>query len=71
MADHFCNLRYVYFKHLRERLLAGKQPEIDFHEIIALIAPGNHKQPVIHMDNGNPWTSCGNDIKICQCYSQC
>eukprot|EP01052_Picozoa_sp_SAG31_P002928 SAG31_NODE_106_length_24954_cov_17.726413_20_plen_121_part_00 len=29
----------VYFRHLREGFLAGKMPEIDFHEIIALIAP--------------------------------
>lgn len=30
---------YVYFKHIREGLLAGQMPDIDFHEIIALIAP--------------------------------
>ena len=30
---------YVYFKHIREDLLAGRMPEIDFHEIIALICP--------------------------------
>lgn len=30
---------YVYFKPLRGELLQGKMPEIDFHEIIALIAP--------------------------------
>ena len=30
---------YVYFKHLRPKLLAGEMPPIDFHEIIALIAP--------------------------------
>ncbi len=33
--DHW----YVYFRHLREPLLAGKLPPIDIHEIIALIAP--------------------------------
>jgi len=33
--DHW----YVYFKHMRTDLLAGKLPPIDFHEIIALIAP--------------------------------
>ncbi len=33
--DHW----YVYFAHLREGLLRGEQPPIDFHEIIALIAP--------------------------------
>ena len=30
---------YVYFKHIRPGLLEGKLPAIDFHEIIALIAP--------------------------------
>ena len=30
---------YVYFKPLREGLLKGEMPAIDFHEIIALIAP--------------------------------
>jgi len=30
---------YVYFKHIRPGLLEGKLPPIDFHEIIALIAP--------------------------------
>ena len=33
--DHW----YVYFKHIRPDLLQGKLPPIDFHEIIALIAP--------------------------------
>ncbi len=33
--DHW----YVYFKHLREDLLNGVLPPIDYHEIIALIAP--------------------------------
>jgi len=33
--DHW----YVYFKPLREGLLNGELPPIDFHEIIALIAP--------------------------------
>lgn len=30
---------YSYFQHLRPDILAGKLPSIDFHEIIALIAP--------------------------------
>lgn len=30
---------YVYFKHLRPAIVAGDLPPIDFHEIIALIAP--------------------------------
>lgn len=33
--DHW----YVYFKHIRPGLLEGKLPPIDFHEIVALIAP--------------------------------
>ena len=33
--DHW----YVYFKHIREDLIKGILPPIDFHEIIALIAP--------------------------------
>lgn len=33
--DHW----YVYFHHLRPGLLKGELPPIDFHEIIALIAP--------------------------------
>lgn len=33
--DHW----YVYFKHIRPGLLEHKLPPIDFHEIIALIAP--------------------------------
>jgi len=30
---------YVYFKHLRPGLLQGELPPIDFHEIMALVAP--------------------------------
>jgi len=30
---------YVYFKHIRPGLLEGRLPPIDFHEIIALVAP--------------------------------
>ncbi len=33
--DHW----YVYFKHIRPKLLEGQLPPIDFHEIMALIAP--------------------------------
>ena len=33
--DHW----YIYFKHIRNGLLKGRMPPIDFHEIIALIAP--------------------------------
>ena len=30
---------YIYFKPIREALLRGEMPPIDFHEIISLIAP--------------------------------
>ena len=30
---------YVYFKPLREDLIKGEMPPIDFHEIMALVAP--------------------------------
>ena len=33
--DHW----YVYFKHLRPKLLEGQLPPIDFHEVMALSAP--------------------------------
>ncbi|PHS00752.1 MAG: hypothetical protein COA78_23650 [Blastopirellula sp.] len=33
--DHW----YVYFKHIRPDMVKGKLPPIDFHEIMALIAP--------------------------------
>jgi pimeloyl-ACP methyl ester carboxylesterase len=33
--DHW----YVYFKHIRPGLLKGELPPIDFHEIIAIVAP--------------------------------
>ncbi|MFO1021498.1 MAG: dienelactone hydrolase family protein [Planctomycetales bacterium] len=33
--DHW----YIYFKHIRPEMLQGRLPPIDFHEIIALIAP--------------------------------
>ncbi|WP_197994494.1 dienelactone hydrolase family protein [Gimesia maris] len=33
--DHW----YIYFKHIRPDLLKGELPPIDFHEIMALIAP--------------------------------
>ncbi len=33
--DHW----YVYFKHIRPKLLEGELPPIDFHEIMALVAP--------------------------------
>lgn len=33
--DHW----YIYFKHLRSQIVAGELPPIDFHEIMALVAP--------------------------------
>ncbi len=44
---------YVYFKHLREKLLRGELPPIDFHEIIALIAPRAFLD-VSGLNDGNP-----------------
>jgi pimeloyl-ACP methyl ester carboxylesterase len=39
-VEHWARDRwYVYFKHLRPGLLKGELPPIDFHEIIALVAP--------------------------------
>jgi hypothetical protein len=46
---------YSYFKHLRAGILQGKLPPIDFHEIIALIAP----RPFLDLsalNDGNPGT---------------
>ena len=47
--DHW----YIYFKHLRPKLLAGKLPPIDFHEIIALIAPRAFLD-LSALNDGNP-----------------
>ena len=44
---------YVYFKHLRPGLLAGKLPPIDRHEIIALIAPRAFMD-LSGLNDGNP-----------------
>jgi len=39
-VEHWARDRwYVYFKHIRPGLLQGRLPPIDFHEIMALIAP--------------------------------
>lgn len=39
-VEHWSRDRwYVYFKHMRPGLLEGRLPPIDFHEIMALIAP--------------------------------
>lgn len=39
VADWSRDRWYIYFKPLREGILRGELPPIDFHEIIALIAP--------------------------------
>ncbi len=49
--DHW----YVYFGHIREGLLEGQLPPIDFHEIIALIAPRAFLD-VSALNDGNPLT---------------
>ena len=46
---------YVYFKHLRPGLLEGELPPIDFHEIMALIAP-RAWMDVSALNDGNPLT---------------
>jgi hypothetical protein len=46
---------YVYFKHLRPDLLAGKLPPIDMHEIISLIAPRAFLD-VSALNDGDPGT---------------
>lgn len=46
---------YIYFKHLRPTLTAGKLPPIDYHEIIALIAPRAFLD-VSALNDGNPGT---------------
>jgi dienelactone hydrolase len=46
---------YVYFKHIRPRLLAGELPPIDMHEIIALIAPRAFLE-VSGFNDGDPLT---------------
>lgn len=47
--DHW----YVYFKHLRPSLLRGEAPPVDFHEIMALIAPRAFLD-VSGLNDGNP-----------------
>ncbi len=49
--DHW----YVYFKHIRAGILEGKLPPIDFHEIIALIAPRAFLD-LSGMNDGDPLT---------------
>ena len=49
--DHW----YVYFKHIRPGLLEGKLPPIDFHEIMALVAPRAFLD-LSGLNDGNPLT---------------
>jgi pimeloyl-ACP methyl ester carboxylesterase len=49
--DHW----YVYFKHIRPGLLEGNLPPIDFHEIMALIAPRAFLD-ISGLNDGNPLT---------------
>lgn len=49
--DHW----YVYFKHIRPKLLEGELPPIDFHEIMALIAPRAFLD-VSALNDGDPLT---------------
>ena len=49
--DHW----YVYFKHLRPGFLRGELPPIDFHEIIALIAPRPYLD-ISALNDGDPLT---------------
>ncbi len=46
---------YVYFKHLRPGILEGNLPPIDFHEIMALVAPRAFMD-LSGMNDGNPLT---------------
>ena len=46
---------YVYFKHIRPRLLKGELPPIDFHEIMALTAPRAYLD-VAGLNDGPPLT---------------
>lgn len=55
-VEHWSRDRwYVYFKHIREGLLRGELPPIDFHEIIALIAPRAYLD-VSGLNDGDPLT---------------
>jgi hypothetical protein len=46
---------YIYFKHLRPGIEAGELPPIDFHEIMALIAPRAYLD-VVGLNDGNRLT---------------
>jgi len=55
-VEHWSRDRwYVYFKHLRPGLLEGHLPPIDFHEIMALIAPRPFLD-ISALNDGHPLT---------------
>lgn len=55
-VEHWARDRwYVYFQHIRPDLLDGRLPPIDFHEIIALVAPRAFLD-VMALNNGNRLT---------------
>ncbi|QDV50398.1 dienelactone hydrolase family protein [Gimesia fumaroli] len=49
--DHW----YIYFKHIRPGLLKGELPPIDFHEIMALVAPRAYLD-LSGLNDGDPLT---------------
>ncbi|MCF6285724.1 MAG: dienelactone hydrolase family protein, partial [Candidatus Hydrogenedentes bacterium] len=49
--DHW----YTYFKHLRPGLLNNELPPIDFHHMVALVAPRPMLQ-IVALNDGNPGT---------------
>ena len=64
--DHW----YVYLKQIRPGLLIGELPPIDFHEIIALIAPRAYFD-VSALNDGNPRHSAAGvlmSLKIADVY---
>ncbi len=46
---------YIYFKHIRPGLLKGELPPIDFHEIMALVAPRAYLD-LSGLNDGDPLT---------------
>ncbi len=62
---------YIYFKPLREGLLEGRLPPIDFHEIMALVAP----RPFLDLfgiNDGDPMTQKQRalmDLKVLEAYT--
>lgn len=66
-VEHWSRDRwYVYFKHLREGLLAGQLPPIDFHEIISLIAPRPYLD-LFGLNDGDPLTQRQRVLMLTKC----